>query len=396
MPVPTMTTSQSLSYEAEGSLDRDITDVLINISPDSTPFLSSLPELEAAHEMKIEWQTDELRPPKKNQRPEFDEYTYKKAPGVGRLANYCQILREDGQVSDVMQKAWKTYKPKTDEYSRLVLKKIKELAKDTEYAIMANAGANPEDANGTLAMMGGIPYWMQEELLAVTVAATGTVTTAIPHGLETGRWVVFKGDTLPTGIEANKRYYVRLDETAPATVFTIFNSIQDAIENVNPITLTDTGSNVSILLNNIVDAADTKFTLDHINTAMELAYMRGGEPTDIWLSPANKRRFSELTREILNVTINRDQSNKRAIDVTDVYESDFGTLTCRAHRDCVDDKIYILDPNYWGLRWFDKAHVIADSELAKTGSFKKFVVTTTLSLQASQPLASVAITNVQR
>ena len=72
MPLPTMTTSQSASYLAEGSLERDMNPILYNIAPDSTPFLSSMPELELAVEMKIEWQTDELRPPQKNQRPEFD------------------------------------------------------------------------------------------------------------------------------------------------------------------------------------------------------------------------------------------------------------------------------------------------------------------------------------
>ena len=34
MPLPTMTTSQSASYLAEGSLERDMNPILYNIAPD--------------------------------------------------------------------------------------------------------------------------------------------------------------------------------------------------------------------------------------------------------------------------------------------------------------------------------------------------------------------------
>ena len=37
MPIPEKTTSQSASYLAEGSLERDMSEILINISPDPVP-----------------------------------------------------------------------------------------------------------------------------------------------------------------------------------------------------------------------------------------------------------------------------------------------------------------------------------------------------------------------
>lgn len=394
MAMPEKTTSQSFSYEAEGSLDRDISAILTNISPDSTPFLSNMPVYDEAYEMKIEWQTDELRPPRKNQRPEFDEYKFNKAMGVGRMSNYCQILSESCMVSDVMQKARKTYDPKTNELARQITKKTKELARDIEYAIMANDEANAEQGS-TLAMMGGIPYFMKEELLDATIdTGAGTVTTTAKHGLETGGWVMFKATTLPTGITAGQRYYVRLDDNTPDKVFTIYNDIQDAVENRNPITLTDAGTGVKVLMNNVIDADNQKFTFDHIDDAMALAYYRGGNPTEIWLSPTNKRRFSTLARNLH--TVNRNQTDKKISDVTDVYESDFGVLTCKSHRDCVDSEIYLIDPSYWGLRYFDKPHIISNDKLAKTGSYEKFIATATLSLQASQPLASAVVKNIAR
>ena len=102
MPIPEKTTSQSASYLAEGSLERDMSEVITNISPADTPFLSNLPVYDEAYEMKIEWQTDELLPPGKNQRPEFDEYKFPMAAGVGRLHNFCQIMAQSCKVSDVM------------------------------------------------------------------------------------------------------------------------------------------------------------------------------------------------------------------------------------------------------------------------------------------------------
>lgn len=395
MPIPEKTTSQSASYLAEGSLERDMSEVITNISPADTPFLSNLPVYDEAYEMKIEWQTDELLPPGKNQRPEFDEYKFPMAAGVGRLHNFCQIMAQSCKVSDVMQKARKTYKPKTDELSRQITNYSKKLAFDMEYAIMSNAEAHAESGS-TLAMMGGIPYFMKEELLDATLSTTdGSVTTTQKHGLSTGSWVMLKGTKLPTELTAGQRYYVRLDDTKPDTKFTLFNSLQDAVEKTNGISnLSDAGTAVKVLINNVVDAGNAKFTLDMIDDAMELAYYRGGHPTQIWLNPTQKRRFSTLARELH--TVNRNQTDKKVSDVTDVYESDFGVLEAKSHLNCSDDKIFLMDPSYWGLRYFTRPHLIPNSELAKTGSYEKFVITSTLSLQASQPLASAVINNVAR
>ena len=395
MPLPTMTTSQSASYLAEGSLERDMNPILYNIAPDSTPFLSSMPELERAVEMKIEWQTDELRPPQKNQRPEFDEYEFPMAPGVGRAANYCQIFSVAGKVSDVMTMVNKTYRPQKDEYTRQIAKNLKAIAKDMEYALMTNDKAQPESASAELAMMGGIPYFMNEEKISVTLSgSSATITAASPHRLETGRWVVFKGSTLPPEIEPQTRYYVRLDDSTPTTKFTIHNSLNEAIENKNAIAPSTTGTDVAIVLNNVIDAGGDKFTLDHINDAVELAYSRGGNPTEVWMSAKQKRRFSQLLTAVH--TVNKNQSDKTVTDINNVYETDFGVITARVHRDCDESKMFLLDRSYWGTRWLDKTHKIEDSQLAKTGSYKKFVITGIFSMQASQPLSSAAIMNIGR
>lgn len=391
------TTSQSASYEAAGSLYRDISPILTNIDPDNTPLLSSIPDGEEAHEMKFEWQLDALRPPKVNQRPEFDTYSYEKAEGVGRMDNYCQIFRVDGKVSDVMQKAWKTYNPKTNELARIIEKRTKELARDIEFAIMANATATAETAGGTLAMTGGIPYFLDENTMAVTVDTTNdTMKTASAHHLQTGKWVYLRGTTLPTAsptVTSTTPYYIRNVGTS-GDEFELYTTLEAAVkgDTTKQVTFTAAGTSVSVLVNNVVDAGGSAFTLANINDAVQMSKMRGGTASEMWMSYKNKRRFSGLASAVH--TTNRNQTDHRVDEVVTTYETDFGVIKAQVHNDLADDVIYILDPSYWKLRWFDRAHVIPDSQLAKDGSYQKFVATAIMGLEATQPLASTAIKNI--
>lgn len=395
MPMPIYTSSQSLSYEAEGSLYRDISPVLTNIDPDKTPFLSTMPEGEDAHEMTFEWQLDHLRPPKKNQRLELDEYNqFEKAGNVGRMSNYCQIFRVDGYVSDVMQKAWKTYNPKQNELTRVIEKRTKELAHDIEYALLANATANPETGGVTPAMTGGVPYFLKKTTIPVTINGN-MMTAASAHNLETGKWVYIENATA-AGLQGDTPYYIRVAAAPsnPAVDFYLYASEKDAIEDTaaaNPLTLT-AGNGVAIIMNNVVDAGGAAFTLPQINDAVQMVFMRGGDATDAWMSARNKRRFSQLLTAVH--TTNRNQTDHRVDDVVTVYETDFGVVKSQVHRDLPDDEIYLLDPSYWKLRWFDRAHIIPQDKLAKTGSYEKFVATATMGLEGTQPLASAAITNI--
>lgn len=390
--------SQSLSYEAGGTLDRDISEVIVNITPDKTPFLSSMHVGEDAREMKIEWHADELRPARKNQRPELDSWnTFEKAAGVGMGHNYVQIFRNDGMVSDIMQKVHKTYNPKTNELDRQKVIKMKEMAKDMEYAIVVNAVSNAEHGS-TLAMMGGLPCYLKEELIDVTLnESTGVFTTATDHHRLTGDFVVFVAgtDALPTELEANQMYFIKQETSNPTKAFKVFNSLEDAVEGVKGITFAGGSTlNLKVKLNNAITAQDKLFNKTHINQAMRLATYRGGDPTDAWMSPSNKSRFSEVMGAI-NV-VNRDQGDKRVTEVVSTYDTDYGTITAHAHREMSDNTIFLLDNNYWSLRYLDKPHVIDESKLGKDGSYTKFVITAAMTMEAKQPLASAAITDIAR
>ena len=406
----TYTESQTTSHEAQGSLDRDLTDIIYNISPSDTPLLNMIHKGEKAREMKIEWHRAKLRPPQKNQHAELEDYTFKKVDGVAIDHNYVQIFSEDGKVSDVMQKAEKTYKPKTDELTRQKELAMKGLAQDLEYALMVNDSANAEVGGGVLAKMGGLPYFLNDDVLDVTATA-GTATTAPSvftlsdvHRLRTGEYVTFRavaGGTLPPELEANQRYYVRIEPlgptslSSPTTEFFLYNEHEDAVEGRNnfivlsaPIT---TGT-VEVLLNNVIDAGNTLFIESDLSDAVEQAYYRGGKPTIAIMSPSNKKRFSDIMRAVH--TVNRDQTDHKTDVVTSTYETDFGVLTAMPHTLCSNNKIFVIDTNYWETRFFDNPHFV--DNLAKTGSYEKFVITAAMTLQGSQPLSSACIKNIKR
>ena len=393
---PIYTKSQTTTYDAEGSLDRDISEIITNITPDKTPMLNQLPNGKEATELKFEWQLDQLRPPTKNQRPELDTYTYKHVAGVGRDSNCIQFFREDGMVSDAMQKVDKLYSQQ-DELARQKVNKMKEMARDMEYALVVNKNANLENG-ATLAMTGGIPYFLQERDIVVTFDnTTDKVTAAEPHSLTTGEFVVFRpassSDTLPAGIKANVRYYIRQDASAPTTVFTLYKSLEDAVEDVKQVAFADDGvGTLHMMLNNVVDAEDRAYTENDLNDAMELAYHRGGNPTLAVMSPANKRRFTQILSGIH--TTNRNQTDVKVENVISTYETDFGTLQAMAHREYGDDHIHLLDMNYWALRYFVRPHEV--SGLPKLGSYVQFVLEGSFGLQGTQPLASACIKNIAR
>ena len=112
------------------------------------------------------------------------------------------------------------------------------------------------------------------------------------------------------------------------------------------------------------------------------------------MSPSNKKRFSDIMRAVH--TVNRDQTDHKTDVVTSTYETDFGVLTAMPHTLCSNNKIFVIDTNYWETRFFDRPHFV--DNLAKTGSYEKFEEMHALKKrqEGSQPLASACIKNIKR
>ena len=389
MPLVAKSVSQSTTYEAVGTKD-DFSHIVTNIDPDMTFFLSNFGTATDAKSLKFNWTTEGLKPPQENAHLEMTDYTTDKVGSLAQWDNRCQHFISTGRVTDAQKKHAKEYSPE-DEFARQKANAFKQHARDIEYALVFNR-APRDESPGNPALTGGVRYFLEEETEDVTF--TGNVCACIAdHKLDTGDSVYFKakpgtGNKLPTEIVANLPYYIRKD--ADPKKFTLYNSMDDAIKNVNQVTLTTPGQGVQVVKNNVFSAGDTLFTEDHINDCMEMCFKRGGNPTLAVMSGRLKRRFSAIVTG--GATKQRGSKEKTATNITDVYESDFGVIRAEVHRMYPDTVVDVMDMNYWDMKWFDRTHEVQG--LAKKGSYEEFVIESWL--QGTQPKASGSIYNIKR
>ena len=89
MALPTNTYS---SYDAKGNRE-DLEDIIYDISPTDTPFLSNAKKIKAKGVFH-EWQTDVLDTAAANKQLEGDDATGNTLAATTRFGNYCQISRK--------------------------------------------------------------------------------------------------------------------------------------------------------------------------------------------------------------------------------------------------------------------------------------------------------------
>jgi hypothetical protein len=170
--------------------------------------------------------------------------------------------------------------------------------------------------------------------------------------------------------------------------------MKSAVENITAkqVIPTTAGTTVVCVLNNVVDldsAAD--YTVADINSAMEMAYRRGGQPDTLWASPHNKARFSEIVNAMSYTT--RKSGDKKTNLVATTLETDFGVVECKPHLWFPNDFILALDSQYLEKKWFERTHKV--SGLAKKGNYSEFVIESSIGLKFDQPLSSAAIINIK-
>lgn len=384
--------SQSHTSEAIGHAE-DMSSIITNIAPDMTLFLHRFGVGEDAKSLNFSWLTEGLRPPGVNAHLEKEDYTSEETGSLEGLSNNCQRFVNSYYVTEAQRKVAKVYRPE-DELARLLEQCSRKHAADIEYALVNNTTTNAESGT-TPAMTGGVPYFMQSQEIDVTVSTDGTVTCDEEHNLQTGDFVYFTADTMPTGLTAGTLYYIRQDDDNPTTVFTLYNTMKGAVEEIEDeqVTPEDEGTEVKIIKNNVLDlGGSTDYTLDDLNTVMEMAYHRGGNPTHAFMSPAKKRRFSQLV--VASTTINRGMTKDRKLElIADVIQTDYGILTAESHRMMPDTAMYLLDMQYWDTRWFIHTR---DVEIPKKGSYDERMLESWLGLKAAAPKASAAILNIKR
>ncbi len=150
-----------LTYDATAQNKEDISNVISNITPDKTPLFSMFGRTEATGTYH-QWLEDSLSDPEENAHVEGADFETKKGDSPQRKGNYTQIFTKGYSVSRSQEKMLKYgYK---SEIARKMLKAMKEIARDVEWAYINNISAQAGSAT-TPRKLGGIQAFIATNVL---------------------------------------------------------------------------------------------------------------------------------------------------------------------------------------------------------------------------------------
>jgi hypothetical protein len=154
MTVPSGTTQ---TYQVVGRRE-DLTDVIHDVSPTDTPFMSAIGKSEAKNTFH-EWQTDALAAASaSNAVIEGDDPANDSITATVRLGNYTQLSDKVIQVSSTQRAS--NNAGRGDELSYQLMKRGKELKRDIESSLTSN-NASVAGAAGTARVSAGFEAWIQ-------------------------------------------------------------------------------------------------------------------------------------------------------------------------------------------------------------------------------------------
>lgn len=149
-PVNTMST-----YDIKG-IREDLEDMIYDISPTETPFLTKCAKVKAANTLH-EWQTDALAAPADNAHIEGDDTIADSRSPTVRLGNYTQIFKKAVQTTGT--EAAVTKAGRAAEMAYQIVKMGKEIKRDIELAMFANNARSAGSDTG-VRRMAGVPAWI--------------------------------------------------------------------------------------------------------------------------------------------------------------------------------------------------------------------------------------------
>ena len=120
------------TYGAIG-IREDLSNIIYNISPTETPFLSGCGR-GSADNTTFEWQTDELKTVAMNTQIEGNDYASTAATEPRRLTNYTQISATQVQSSGTAEAVDFAGRKSTQAYQ--LAKRAKEMKRDMEYMLL--------------------------------------------------------------------------------------------------------------------------------------------------------------------------------------------------------------------------------------------------------------------
>ena len=159
---------------SSAGLREDLENVIYDISPTDTPFMSMGGRMDAIA-VNHEWQTDALAPVADNFNEEGATLTAAEPTATTRVGNICQISLKTTLVSGTLDAVSKA--GRREELAYQMSKRSKELKRDMERAMVGvNQGKTAMAADSTVRKLGSLSSWV------TTNASVGTGGTAAGAG----------------------------------------------------------------------------------------------------------------------------------------------------------------------------------------------------------------------
>jgi len=158
------------SYTAKG-LREDLENVIYDISPTDTPFMSMGSRTDAIA-VNHEWQTDSLSAAADNFKEEGATLTAATPSATTRVGNICQISWKTTLVTGTLDAVSKA--GRKEELAYQMSKSAKELKRDMERAMVGvNVAKVPMAGTGTVRKLGSLPTWVNTNISKAGDGANG-------------------------------------------------------------------------------------------------------------------------------------------------------------------------------------------------------------------------------
>lgn len=162
-----------VSYSSIG-LREDLENVIYDISPTETPFMS-MGSREDAIAVNHEWQTDALAAAvSTNYNEEGSTLVAAEPAATTRLGNICQISLKTTLVSGTLDAVSKA--GRKQELAYQMTKRSKELKRDMETSLLNNQAKTPMAADSTVRKLGGLPNYVATNVSEVGSGAGNGAT----------------------------------------------------------------------------------------------------------------------------------------------------------------------------------------------------------------------------
>jgi hypothetical protein len=317
------------TYDLSTQVREDLEDVIWDLFPMDTWALTNLDKVDC-ESTKHEWQADSLDAATLNAVVEGDDvaFTTSTIGAATRYNNYCQISRKQFVISDTTEVV--TQAGIKSQVARTTMKRMRELKRDIEKAILGNSGSCA-GSQAVARLAAGMEAW---------IASTDQGGNGI------------KGTTTNAG-----------------------SSIGFSSGAVT--TPTDGGSFGGL--------GQTQ-----LNSALQAAWEDGGNASVIIVNATHKATVDGFTSQATR-TVDVDSAGEIPIlTAANVYVSDFGKHTVMLSRYLRTNPSVALciDPEFWATGWLRRPKMVP---LAKTGDGEKRMIIAEWTLVARNPNSSAKV-----